>query len=159
MKLLIVNGDDFGASREHNAGIVRSHREGILTSASLMVAEAGCEEAARMAREYPRMDVGLHLVFCQGRSVLPAERLSGMVDSDAAFRDNPVKAGLRYFFDRKLRQKLTDECRAQIERHLELIGYLNHIDGHLNIHVHPTIIEVLTEVAAEYGVPYLRLPR
>jgi hopanoid biosynthesis associated protein HpnK len=159
LKLLIVNGDDFGASPEHNAGILRCHREGILTSASLMVAEPGCEEAARMARDYPGMDVGLHLVFCHGRSVLPAERLVGMVGSDAAFRHNPVKAGLRYFFDRKLRQKIVDECRAQIERHLELIGYLNHIDGHLNIHVHPTIIEVLTEVAAQYRVPYLRLPR
>jgi hopanoid biosynthesis associated protein HpnK len=159
LKLLIVNGDDFGASRAHNAGIVRCHHEGILTSASLMVAEPGCEEAAELAKEYPRMDVGLHLVFCQGHSVLPAAGLGGLVDARAAFNRNPVKAGLRYFFNRRLRQKIIDECRAQIERHLRLIGYLNHIDGHLNVHVHPTIIEILTELAVEYRVPYLRLPR
>ncbi len=159
MKLLIVNGDDFGASPECNAGIVRCHREGILTSASLMVAEPGCDEAVQLAQQYPRMDVGLHLVFCQGKSVLPAAELGGLVDSHQDFNRNPVKAGLRYFFDRRLRQKIVDECRAQIERHLKLIGYLNHIDGHLNVHVHPTIIEILTELAAEYRVPYLRLPR
>jgi hopanoid biosynthesis associated protein HpnK len=159
LKLLIVNGDDFGASHEHNAGIVRCHREGILTSASLMVAEPGREEAARLAKECPRMDVGLHLVFCQGKSVLPAAELDGLVDAQADFNHNPVAAGLRYFFNRGLRRKIVDECRAQIEHHLKLIGYLNHIDGHLNVHVHPTIIEILTELAAEYRVPYLRLPR
>lgn len=159
MKLLIVNGDDFGASRECNAGIVRCHREGILTSTSLMVAEPARAEAAALARENPELDVGLHLVFCQGKSVLPAASLGRLVDSRAAFTDSPVKAGLRYFFNRALRQKIVDECRAQIERHLELIGYLNHIDGHLNVHVHPVIIEVLTELAAEYHVPCLRLPR
>ncbi len=159
MKRLIVNGDDFGAAPENNAGILRSHREGILTSASLMVAEPGRDEAAAIARAYPRLDVGLHLVFCQGRSVLDPARLGTMVDASSSFTGNPIKAGLRYFFDRRLRQKIVDECRAQIEAHLDLIGYLNHIDGHLNVHVHPVIIEILTELAAEYGVPCVRLPR
>jgi chitin disaccharide deacetylase len=36
-KRLIVNGDDFGISPGVNAGLVRAHREGILSSASLMV--------------------------------------------------------------------------------------------------------------------------
>jgi chitin disaccharide deacetylase len=159
LKLLIVNGDDFGASREKNAGIVRCYREGILTSTSLMVAEPAREEAAALARAYPELDVGLHLVFVQGKSVLPAARLTGLVDPQAAFTDRPITAGLRYFFNRGLRQKIVDECRAQIEAHLRLIGYLNHIDGHLNVHVHPVIIEILCDLAVEYRVPCLRLPR
>jgi chitin disaccharide deacetylase len=159
LRLLIVNGDDFGASAQTNAGIVRCHREGILTSTSLMVAEPAAADAAVLAREYPELDVGLHLVVCQGRSVLEPGRLAALVDSRAAFTDSPVRAGLRYFFNRGLRQKLIDECRAQIETHLRLIGYLNHINGHLNLHVHPVLIEILTGLAAEYRVPYLRLPR
>ena len=159
MKLLIVNGDDFGASREVNAGIVRCHREGILTSTSLMVAEPAREEAAALARECPELDVGLHLVFVQGKSVLPPTELGSLVNARAVFTGSPVKAGLRYFFNRGLRQKIVDECRAQIEAHLRLIGYLNHIDGHLNVHVHPVIIEILTDLAVEYRVPCLRLPR
>jgi chitin disaccharide deacetylase len=159
LKQLIVNGDDFGASREKNAGIVRCHREGILTSTSLMVAEPAREEAAVLAREYPELDVGLHLVFVQGRSILPPARLAGLVNPDAAFTDRPIAAGLRYFFNRGLRQKIVDECRAQIEAHLRLIGYLNHIDGHLNVHVHPVIIDIVCELASEYRVPCLRLPR
>ncbi|MGO9056759.1 MAG: hopanoid biosynthesis-associated protein HpnK [Candidatus Binataceae bacterium] len=159
MKLLIVNGDDFGASAETNAGILRCHREGILTSTSLMVAEPAREEAAASAKENPELDVGLHLVACQGRSVLAPARLGALVDARAAFPDSPVKAGLRYFFNRRLRQKLVDECRAQIEAHLQLIGYLNHINGHLNIHVHPVILDILVGLAVEYRVPCLRLPR
>ncbi|HKD65466.1 MAG TPA: hopanoid biosynthesis-associated protein HpnK [Candidatus Binataceae bacterium] len=159
VKRLIVNGDDFGASREKNAGIVRCHREGILTSTSLMVAEPARHEAAALATECPALDVGLHLVFVQGKSVLPPAKLGGLVNSRAAFVDNPIAGGLRYFFNRGLRQKIVDECRAQIEAHLHLIGYLNHIDGHLNVHVHPVIIEVLADLAVEYRVPCLRLPR
>jgi hopanoid biosynthesis associated protein HpnK len=159
VKALIVNGDDFGCSGEVNEGILRAHRDGILTSASLMVAEPGRDEAARAAREHPALDVGLHLVVCKGRSVLSHAELGGVVDAAGNFPDNPVLAGMRWFFDRKLRARLTAEIRAQIEKQLELVGHLHHIDGHLNFHVHPTIAGILVELAGEYKVPCLRLPR
>ena len=66
---------------------------------------------------------------------------------------------MRYFFDRSLRTAMTDELRAQVERHLELVGYLNHIDGHLNFHVHPLFADILVDLAVEYKVPCIRLPR
>lgn len=159
MKAVIINGDDFGHSAEVNAGIIRTHRDGVLTSASLMVASPARDEAAAYARANPSLDVGLHLVVCQGRSVLLRGQLPGLVDSNCAFADSPVLAGLRYFFDRSARELLRAECRAQIEAHLMLVGYLNHIDGHLNFHVHPTIADIVVELAAEYGVPCIRLPR
>src|SRR5207248_1560675 len=70
-----------------------------------------------------------------------------------------VGAGMRYFFARKAGVLLRDECRAQIELHLKLVGYLNHIDGHLNFHAHPVLADILIDLAAEYGVPCIRLPR
>jgi predicted glycoside hydrolase/deacetylase ChbG (UPF0249 family) len=66
-RLLIVTGDDFGAAREVNDGIVAAHRDGILTSASLMVTGAAVEDAVRLARAHPDLAVGLHLVLVQGR--------------------------------------------------------------------------------------------
>jgi hopanoid biosynthesis associated protein HpnK len=158
VKRLIVNGDDFGLSSEVNAGILRAHRDGVLTTASLMVAESGAEAAARTARENPRLDVGLHVVVCKGRCVMPPERMGRAVDSAGRFPDNPVVAGMRWFFDGKARAHLRGEIRAQIERHLDLVGYLNHIDGHLNFHVHPAIADILVELAVEYKVPCMRLP-
>ena len=75
MKRLIVNADDFGLSPEVNAGILRAHRDGILRSASLMVAEPARARRAELARDNPALDVGLHAVVCRGRSMLDASRL------------------------------------------------------------------------------------
>jgi hopanoid biosynthesis associated protein HpnK len=131
---------------------------GILTITSRMVADPASGAAARAAREHPALDVGLHVVVCKGRSMMAPGELGGAVDPEGRFPDNPVMAGMRWFFDRKVRAHLRDEIRAQIERHLELVGYLNHIDGHLNFHVHPVIADILVDFAVEYKVPCIRLP-
>jgi hopanoid biosynthesis associated protein HpnK len=159
LKRLIVNADDFGLSPEVNAGITRAHRDGILRTASLMVAERSARAAAELARDNPALDVGLHAVVCQGRSMLDSSRLGTAVSASGEFMDSPVSAGMRYFFDRSMRAAMTDELRAQVERHLELVGYLNHIDGHLNFHVHPLFADILVNLAVEYKVPCIRLPR
>src|SRR5260221_7728721 len=113
-KAAIVTADDFGYSREVNAGIIRAHREGILTATSLMVAAAARDEAADLAHENLNLDVGLHLVVCRGRTVLPPDQVAGLVDASGNFRDSPIGAGLRYFFNRTIRARLRDEIRAQI---------------------------------------------
>src|SRR5437899_6696327 len=105
-KAAIVTADDFGYSREVNAGIIRAHREGILTATSLMVAAAARDEAATFARENPNLDVGLHLVVCCGRSALAPDRLAGIVDAAGNFADTPVAAGMRYFFNSAIRTRL-----------------------------------------------------
>src|SRR5438309_298214 len=133
-KAVIINGDDFGLSPEVNAGILRAHREGVLTSASLMVAEAAADAAARAARDLPGLDVGLHVVVCQGRSTLKPAEIAPLVNNRGDFVSNPVLGGMRYFFNRSIREKLRAEIRAQIDAHFAMIGYLRHIDGHLNFH-------------------------
>jgi len=124
-----------------------------------MVAEPAAEEAAAAARDYPQLDVGLHIAACNGRSLLPASRLRGVVDDQGRFLSSEVWAGLRYALVPGLRSKLRDEFRAQIERHLELIGYLHHLNGHHNLHLHPTLADILIDLAAEYRIPFLRLVR
>ncbi len=136
-----------------------ARRAGILRNASLMVAEPAARAAAELARESPALDVGLHVVVCRGRSLLDASRLGPAVRASGEFVGSPVAAGMRYFFDRSMRAAMTDELRAQVERHLELVGYLNHIDGHLNFHVHPLFADILVNLAVEYKVPCIRLPR
>jgi hopanoid biosynthesis associated protein HpnK len=158
-KSLIVTADDFGFSRAVNAGIIRAHREGVLTATSLMVTGAARDEAARLAREHSALDVGLHLVVCRGRAVLERQHLAGIVDAQNEFAENPTLAGMRYFFNRQVQSMLRDEIRAQIELHLALIGQLNHLDGHLNFHVHPAIAAILVEMIEEYGIRSIRLPR
>ncbi len=159
MKALIIHGDDFGRSPQVNAGILHAHRRGVLTSASLMVAEPACGEAVAAARDCPDLDIGLHVVACNGRSLLPARHLRGLVDEQGFFPRSEVWAGLRYMFNRSLCARLRDEFRAQIERHLELVGSLSHLDGHHNLNLHPALADILIDLAAEYRVPYFRLVR
>ena len=61
MKRLIVTGDDFGITRGINRGILEAHRDGILTSTSLMVNRPACEEAVALSRQCPTLSLGLHL--------------------------------------------------------------------------------------------------
>ncbi len=66
MKWLIINGDDFGASRGINRGIIQAHHDGILTSASLLVNRPASIEAAALARQHPGLSLGLHLELDAG---------------------------------------------------------------------------------------------
>src|SRR4051794_9597444 len=98
---LIVNADDFGRSHSINEAVIGAHREGILTSASLMVNESAAGEAVELARENPKLGVGLHLTVLLGRSALPKEQIPHLVDADRNFREEPIRTGLRYFMQRE----------------------------------------------------------
>ncbi|MHC4358726.1 MAG: ChbG/HpnK family deacetylase, partial [Planctomycetota bacterium] len=98
MKALIVTADDFGMSRNINEAVVRAFREGILTSASLVVGGPAFEHAVELARANPGLSVGLHVVLVQGKSTLPRKEIPSLVDSDNNFSQNPTSAGLKYFF-------------------------------------------------------------
>jgi len=159
MKKLIVNADDFGLSSGANRAVIRAYREGILTSTSLMVRGKAFTEAVSLARENPGLQVGLHLTLLQGQAVLPPEELPGLVDRKGNFSTDPVLTGMRYFFCRSLRGELRREIEAQIRRFRETGLSLSHLDGHLNIHMHPTVFAILAELMPKYGISSFRLTR
>ena len=159
MRRLIVSADDFGLSPGVNAGILKAHREGILTNASVMVNGSAFDEAVDMARANPTLGVGLHLVLVQGRSRLSPEEIPGLVSGDRMFRTNPVASGMRYYFDRRLHAQIEREVCAQLEAFCRTGLPLSHVDGHLNIHMHPTVLGILLRVAPRYDIRALRLPR
>lgn len=158
-KRLIVNGDDFGLSDQVNAAILHAHQHGILTNTSLMVSAQAWRGAVELAKATPSLQVGLHLTLVQGRSVLSPHHLSQLTDRSGNFLHNPTRAGLRYFFSPRARSQVGDECRAQIERFLATGLPLTHIDGHVNMHLHPVVLNSLLDLAKEYGVRAMRLTR
>jgi hopanoid biosynthesis associated protein HpnK len=156
---LIVNADDFGRSRSINEAVVRAHREGILTAASLMVNEPACAEAVALARENPKLGVGLHLSLLCGRSALSPERIPGLVNAQGKFGNRPVDVGMSYFFKHDLREQLRAEIHAQFEKFRATGLPLDHVNGHLHLHLHPTIFHLLMEDAVSLGIRHLRLTR
>ncbi|MGK7943318.1 MAG: hopanoid biosynthesis-associated protein HpnK [Microcystaceae cyanobacterium] len=157
-KFLVINGDDFGLSLEVNQGIILAHQQGILTSASLMVAEDYCDYAVEKAKENPLLGVGLHLVLVSGKSVLSPHLIPHLVDQNGYFLNDPVKAGLLYQFHPQAKQELTLEIKAQLDKFKATGLSLSHIDGHLHLHVHPVILNILGELSTEYTIPFIRLP-
>lgn len=159
MRRLIINADDFGRSAAINEAVVRAHREGVLTTASLMVNGEAFEEAVAMARENPALGVGLHLTLLRGRSTLDAAAIPGLVDAGRGFSNDPVATGCRYFFQPSLRPRLRREMAAQFEKFHATGLTLDHVNGHLNIHMHPTVFGLLMEGAGVWRIRRLRLTR
>jgi hopanoid biosynthesis associated protein HpnK len=156
---LIVNADDFGLSSPVNEAVIRAHREGILTSASLMVNEPAAEEALALARQHPRLGVGLHLTLLHGHSALEAHQIPGLVNARREFSAQPARAGWRYFFQRDLRQPLRAEIHAQFARFRATGLPLDHVNGHLHLHLHPTVFAILMADAPQLGLGPVRLTR
>jgi hopanoid biosynthesis associated protein HpnK len=156
---LVVNADDFGRSHSINEAVIHAHREGILTSASLMVNESACAEAVTLAKENPRLGVGLHLTLLCGHSALPFEKIPGLVNAGGEFPNSPVSAGFRYFGRRSLRAQLRQEIRAQFRKFRGTGLALDHVNGHLHLHLHPTVFGILMEDAGQPAIRHLRLTR
>jgi chitin disaccharide deacetylase len=154
---LIVNADDFGRSHSINHAVLRAHREGILTTASLMVNEPACSEAVAMAREHPRLGVGLHLSLLFGRSALPPEEIPGLVNARGEFSENPVASGMKFFFRRSLREQIAAELDAQFERFQQTGLPLDHVNGHLHMHLHPVVFAMLVERVQKWNITRVRL--
>lgn len=159
LRRLIVNADDFGRSPAINAAVLQAHRDGILTSASLMVNEPHCPEAVALARSLPRLGVGLHLTLLCGHAALPPHAIPGLVDARGRFTHHPVRAGWRYYFRRSLRAQLHAELDAQFHKFRATGLPLDHVNGHLHLHLHPVVFDLLMTHARDWGITRLRCTR
>jgi hopanoid biosynthesis associated protein HpnK len=158
VRCLIINSDDFGYSSEVNAAVLRAHREGILTSASLMVAEAGFAEAVELARRTPTLGVGLHVAVSYDHALLPQRSIPHLVDAEGRFGVDPLRVGLRYAFSPAAKGELRREMEAQFERFAQTGLPWSHVDGHQHMHLHPVVWDHLLELCDLYGIYRVRIP-
>lgn len=144
--MLIINADDFGFTSDVNEGIVESHRQGILTSTTLMANGAAFEEAAALAAATPTLAVGAHLTVVGGRSVRnPNQALPASL---AALVAAVLRGGI----------PLYEEFAAQI-RKIRTAGVpITHLDTHKHAHLLPPVALALARVSREFGIPWVRRP-
>lgn len=154
---LIINGDDFGYSEAVNRAIILAHREGALTSCSLMVNERAADHAVELARANPDLAVGLHLVLVLGRAALPHSEIPAITDSNGNFTTSPFRAGVQYYFSPAARRELRREMRAQFERFVATGLPFSHVDGHTHLHQHPVVFDELIKLCEEFGVRRVRV--
>lgn len=156
---VILSADDFGRSASVNAAVLKAHCEGVLTSASLMVAGEAAEEAVALARATPTLAVGLHLVAMDGLAVLPPGEIPHLVNGRGRFPADSLRLGLRYLASGRAREELRRELTAQFERFAATGLPLSHVDGHHHMHMHPMVFAMLLPLARQYGARGIRLVR
>jgi predicted glycoside hydrolase/deacetylase ChbG (UPF0249 family) len=144
-KQLVVNADDFGFTPDVNEGIVEAHRDGILTAATLMANGAAFDDAVRLAREVPSLDVGCHLVLTGGNSVLTGKPLP-----DSA--PQLVSALARRRID------VYGELSAQVRRIVAAGLRPTHLDTHKHTHLAPPVLNAVARLAQESGIRWVRRP-
>ncbi len=158
-KSVIFTADDFGLADALNAAVVLAHRRGLLSCASLMAAAPRTPAALGLARDLPGLCLGMHLTLIQGQAVLPPKAVPHLVDSRGFFPNDPVATGWRYFCRPGLMPEIRRELAAQIETVLKAGLPVWHLNGHVNLHLHPCIFPVVADLAREYAIPAVRLAR
>ncbi len=137
MRTLIVNADDFGFTRDVNQGIIEAHCDGILTSTTLMASGAAFDDAVRLAKETPALDIGCHLVLV-GEPPFPATVAKLM---------RAVALG---------RIQIYDEFAAQVRRILDAGLKPTHLDTHKHTHLLPPVLDAVARISEEFGIPWVR---
>jgi chitin disaccharide deacetylase len=139
VKLLVVNADDFGFTRDVNAGIVEAHRHGILTATTLMATGDAFEDAVRLAGETPSLDIGCHLVLVQGPG-LP-QTIPQLVQAVALGRI-----------------PIYEELSKQVCRIVDAGLSPTHLDTHKHTHLLPPVLEAVARISEEFRIPWVRRP-
>nr|WP_321984439.1 hopanoid biosynthesis-associated protein HpnK [uncultured Lichenicoccus sp.] len=155
---LIVSADDFGLSEEVNEGIEHAHREGVLSTTSLMVTGAAAADAVARARRLPGLRVGLHLVVIEGLAALPPDRIALLANADRSFGRDQLALGIRYFFRPAARRQLALEIAAQFSAFAATGLRLDHANAHKHMHLHPTVGDLLIAEGRRHGLPAIRIP-
>jgi CubicO group peptidase (beta-lactamase class C family)/predicted glycoside hydrolase/deacetylase ChbG (UPF0249 family) len=158
---LIVRGDDMGSSQASNAATIEAYKNGIETSAEVIVVGSWFPEAVTQLKENPGLDVGVHLVITSEWDNIkwrPLTHYPGLTDKNGYFLPKifPDKnyPGLSIMESKWTIEEIEKEFRAQIELALRNIPHVTHISGHMgSTTFDPRVAEITQRLAREYRLP------
>jgi hopanoid biosynthesis associated protein HpnK len=158
MKRLIVNGDDFGLAESVNRGIIVAHRDGILTSTSVLANGPAFEQAIALSQKFPHLTVGVHLNLSAGTPVAPAARITTLVNERGELHLSPFGLWIRILGRQISLEDVHSEFRAQILKVLDAGVTPTHLDGHLHVHILPQLSPIVIALAREFSIRNVRCP-
>ncbi|HRI80315.1 MAG TPA: polysaccharide deacetylase family protein [Cyclobacteriaceae bacterium] len=157
---LIVRGDDMGFTHSGNEALIRSYTQGIQTSIEVIVPSPWFPEAAKMLKQNPGVDVGIHLALTsewENVKWRPMTTCASLVDSNGYFF--PMVYPNKNYPGQSIKESqwnITDvekEFRAQIEEGLKLIPRISHVSSHMGCTGISEEVRVLTrKLAKEYKI-------
>jgi predicted glycoside hydrolase/deacetylase ChbG (UPF0249 family) len=157
-RILIVNADDFGFSDSVNKGIVEAHAKGVLTATTWLAGGEAAEEAAALAQEHPRLEVGLHLALNDTTPCALAEQVAPLLDG-SKFPSRYPATIRRLLTSAAARRAAVAEWTAQYHRFHATFGRAPlHVDSHQHVALLPPLWQPFLQLARERGVRFVRVP-
>ncbi|MGB6685210.1 MAG: ChbG/HpnK family deacetylase [Candidatus Acidiferrum sp.] len=157
MRNLIVNADDLGWTEGVNRGIAEAHRNGIVTSASLLANAAAFQSGVELARAAPGLGVGVHLNLSEGEPVAPAELVTTLLNDRGEMEGRPQNLLLRLARRSLLLDEVEREWDAQIQKVRDVGIEPTHLDGHRHVQMLPGLFEIALRLAKKHGIAAIRI--
>ncbi|MGB7282412.1 MAG: ChbG/HpnK family deacetylase [Candidatus Acidiferrum sp.] len=157
MRNLIVNADDLGWTEGVNRGIAEAHRNGIVTSASLLANGAAFGSGVEIARTTPGLGVGVHLNLSDGEPVAPRGTVKSLLNERGELEGRPESLLLRLARRSVLLEEVEREWDAQIQRVRERGIPPTHLDGHRHVQMLPGLFEIALRLAKRHGIAAIRI--
>ena len=149
-RLVLLNCDDLGMSHAANLGCFEALRDGIATSATLMVPCPWARAAASEVR--PDDDIGVHLTLNSEYDRYrwgPITHAPSLLDGDGGFPRTVTDA-----WDHADLDEVRRECRAQVERAMLWGIDVTHLDSHMGtLQLRPEFFDVYLDLAIEFRLP------
>jgi hopanoid biosynthesis associated protein HpnK len=156
---LIVHADDFGQSELINEGVLLAHRNGILTSASIMPTGAAFEHAMRQCQANPSLDLGIHLTLIEEASLVDRQSIPSLINNKGRLHDHYTSFVRSYLLGKINLAEVRRELEAQVRKVLRYEIPISHLDSHQHIHMLPKIRAIVIELAKRYNIRAVRFPR
>ncbi|BDO42866.1 ChbG/HpnK family deacetylase [Cellulomonas sp. NTE-D12] len=157
-RTLVVTADDLGLTPGVNAAVAEGYDRGIVTATSLLAVGRAFDDAARVLRERPGLELGAHLALVgEDPPLLTAREIPTLVDARGAFPLSYRTVVERGVLGRLDPDDVRRELSAQLERVLALGLAVTHVDTHQHTHLWPAVGKVVVELARAAGVPAVRL--
>ena len=153
-KRVVVNADDFGFSPGITDGILRAHREGIVTSTTITANMPAAAESVKLLAGAPNLGVGVHLNVSQG-PVLSREG-AALAGADGVMDSSAMKLFGAILFRPRLLDAVEAECEAQIRWVLDCGIRPTHLDSHRHVHGWGPIFARVARLARRYHIPFVR---
>ena len=154
---LIVNADDLGWTAGVNRGIAEAHRNGIVTSASLLANGEAFAEAAKLARDARGLGVGVHLNLNDGPPVAPRKSVPSLLNDAGAFEGGSDGLLLKIATRGLSLREVETEWSAQITKVRDAGIEPTHLDGHKHVHMLPGLFEIALRLAKRHGIGAIRV--
>ena len=157
MRNLIVNADDLGWTRGVNRGIAEAHKNGIVTSGTLLANGGAFDDGVELALGTPTLGVGVHLNLSDGPPVLAAGKVLSLVNGQGLFHGGPEQLLLRLARRTLDVDEVEREWDAQIRKVIAAGIGPTHLDGHKHVHMLPGLFPIALRLAKRHGIGCVRI--